>query len=219
MSRSSISLKPDPATTDEPSQAVDDGTQVVSSQDEPIGRHIARRLRRLRKQRGLSLDQLAALSGVSRAALSHIEGARANPTLSLLWKVTVGLGVPFQLLLAIGKRGRTQILRQGEVPPLRSTDGRMESRLLSPAGASYGHDIYQLRFLPKGVHRSEPHGEGTTEVLFVVSGAIRVAVADEVHDLEAGDSVCFQADVPHSYENRGARETRCIDVICYGRGY
>jgi transcriptional regulator with XRE-family HTH domain len=190
-----------------------------SSVEPSVGRRVGQSLRRLRKERGLSLDQLAALSGVSRAALSHIEGAHANPTLSLLWKVAVGLGVPFQLLLGANKAGNTQVLRQGEAPPLRSADGRMESRLLSPAGASPRHDIYQLRFLPKGLHQSEPHGEGTAEVLIVLSGAMRLSVGDEAHELAAGDSIFFHADVPHCYESRSSRETRCIDVISYGRAY
>src|SRR5258705_6191536 len=123
-----------------------------------LGRRVGESLRRLRKQRGLSLDELSAASGVSRAALSQIEGSRTNPTLSVLWKVAVGLGVPFQALLGADTAGRTQVLRAGDAPPLRSTDGRMESRLLSPAGASQGLDVYELRFLPKAHHRSEPHG-------------------------------------------------------------
>jgi transcriptional regulator with XRE-family HTH domain len=182
-----------------------------------LGRRVGDSLRRLRKERGFSLDQLAASSGVSRAALSQIEGSRTNPTLSLLWKVAVGLGVPFQALLGGDTAGRTQVLRAGDAPPLRSTDGRMESRLLSPAGASQGLDVYELRFLPKAHHRSEPHGQGTTETVIVLTGALRVAVADEAHDLAPGDSMFFRADVPHSYESRSSHETRCIDIISYGR--
>jgi quercetin dioxygenase-like cupin family protein len=154
---------------------------------------------------------------VSRAALSQIEGSRTNPTLSVLWKVAVGLGIPFQALLGGDTAGRTQVLRAGDAPPLRSTDGRMESRLLSPAGASQGLDVYELRFLPKAVHKSEPHGQGTTETVVVLTGALRVAVADEAHDLAPGDSMFFRADVPHSYESRSSHETRCIDIISYGR--
>jgi transcriptional regulator with XRE-family HTH domain len=182
-----------------------------------LGRRIAESLRRLRKERGLSLDQLAAASGVSRAALSQVEGSRTNPTLSLLWKVAVGLGVPFQSLLGGDRVGTTQVLRVGDAPALRSTDGRMESRLLSPAGASQGLDVYELRFMPKAVHRSEPHGQGTTETLIVLTGAIRVSVGDEAHDLAPGDSMFFRADAPHSYESRSSHETRCIDIISYGR--
>jgi transcriptional regulator with XRE-family HTH domain len=182
-----------------------------------LGRRVGESLRQLRKQRGLSLDDLAGASGVSRAALSQIEGSRTNPTLSVLWKVAVGLGIPFQALLGGDGGSRTQVLRAGDAPPLRSTDGRMESRLLSPAGATQGLDVYDLRFLPKAVHRSEAHGHGTTETVVVLTGALRITVGDETQDLAPGDAMFFRADAPHAYESRSSHETRCIDIIAYGR--
>jgi len=172
-------------------------------------------LRRLRKERRMSLDQLATASGVSRAALSQIEGSRTNPTLTLLWKIAVGLDVPFQVLLGTEETGKTRVLRAGDAPPLRSSDGRMESRLLSPAGATQNLDVYELRFLPKGLSRSEPHGDGTTETLIVLTGSLRMTVGDESHELNPGDSIFFRADVVHIYENRSSHETRCINVISY----
>ncbi len=51
-----------------------------------LGRRVAESLREFRRSRRLSLDELSARSGVSRAALSQIEGARTNPTLSVLGK-------------------------------------------------------------------------------------------------------------------------------------
>jgi transcriptional regulator with XRE-family HTH domain len=182
-----------------------------------LGGRVAVTLRKLRKERNLSLDQLSAASGVSRAALSQIEGSRTNPTLSLLWKVAVGLGVPFQALLGTEEVGRARVLRAGDAPPLRSADGRMESRLLSPAGATQGVEVYELRFLPKGLLRSDPHGDGSTETVVVLTGALRVSVAEEMQDLAPGDSMFFRADVQHAYENRSSHETRCIDIIAYRR--
>src|SRR6185312_4139155 len=128
-----------------------------------LARKVAENLRRHRAERRMSLDQLALSSGVSRAALSQIEGARTNPTLGLMWKVAVGLGVPFQALLGQSEGGQSRVLRSGDAIPLRSTDGRMESRLLSPAGAADRLEIYELRFQAKGFHRSEAHGVGATE--------------------------------------------------------
>jgi quercetin dioxygenase-like cupin family protein len=46
---------------------------------------------------------------------------------------------------------------------------------------------------------------------------MRIIVGDEQHELAAGDSIFFHADVHHGYESRGSRESRCIDVISYGR--
>jgi XRE family transcriptional regulator, regulator of sulfur utilization len=182
-----------------------------------LARRVAESLRRHRAERRMSLDQLALSSGVSRAALSQIEGARTNPTLGLMWKVAVGLGIPFQALLGTHDGSRSRLLRAGDAIPLRSTDGRMESRLLSPSGSGDRMEVYELRFQAKGFHRSEPHAEGATETLIVLTGAIRVVVGDETHDLVAGDTLYFVATVQHSYENRSSRESRCIDIIAYGR--
>lgn len=182
-----------------------------------VARRVAEGLKRFRKARGLSLDDLAAKSGVSRAALSQIEGTRTNPTLSVLWKVAVGLGVPFNELLGVSDDGTAKVLRAGDTPPLKSGDGRMESRLLSPGGSSPDLELYELRFLPKAVHRSEPHGRGTLETLVVLTGALRLVIQDAEHELLPGDSIFFKADVPHVYENRASHETRCFNVIRYAR--
>jgi transcriptional regulator with XRE-family HTH domain len=182
-----------------------------------VARRVADGLKKFRKVRGLSLDDLAAKSGVSRAALSQIEGTRTNPTLSVLWKVAVGLDVPFHELLGVSEDGGARVLRAGDTPPLKSADGRMESRLLSPGGSTPDLEIYDLRFLPKAVHRSEPHGRGTVETLVVLTGALRLQVQEAEYELLPGDTIFFKADAPHVYENRASHETRCFNVIRYAR--
>jgi XRE family transcriptional regulator, regulator of sulfur utilization len=183
-----------------------------------MARRVAEVLKRLRSDRRLSLDDLAARSGVSRAALSQIEGARTNPTLAVLWKIAVGLGVPFHDLLGSNDDSSVRVLRAGDTTPLRSADGRMESRLLSPGGSNVDVEVFDLRFQPRAVHRSDPHGRGTTETLVVLTGSLRLLVDGSEHELLTGDSVFFRADVPHVYENRTSREIRCINVIRYARG-
>jgi transcriptional regulator with XRE-family HTH domain len=183
-----------------------------------LARKVADSLKRFRRERELSLDELASRSGVSRAALSQVEGGRTNPTLAVLWKIAVGLDVPFQDLMGTRVDDDVRVLRYGDAPPLRSADGRVESLLLSPGGASTDVEVYELRLLPKAIHKSDPHARNTTETMIVLTGSIRLLVGESAHDLGVGDSVFFRADVPHSYENRGTREARCIDVIRYARG-
>ncbi|HEU4411337.1 MAG TPA: XRE family transcriptional regulator [Polyangiaceae bacterium] len=209
-------MRPSSRTPPPPTEAPADlGDEVGAAE---MTRRVAENLRRLRKERGLSFDQLASVSGVSRAALSQIEGAKTNPTLAVLWKIAVGLSVPFQALLGVEGGSKARVLRVNDALPLRSPDGRIESRLLSPAGATPGLEVYELRFHPRGTLRSDPHSAGTSETVVVLTGALRVSVADERYDLVAGDSIFFSADVPHQYENRGSREARVLDVITYGRG-
>ena len=182
-----------------------------------LARRVADALRRFRSDRRLSLDDLSARSGVSRAALSQIEGGRTNPTLAVLWKIAVGLEIPFHDLLGTGSEEAVLVLRSGDSPPLRSADARTESRLLSPGGSSTDTEVYELRLVPKAVHRSDPHARGTTETVVVLTGSLRLSVGSAEYDLGPGDSAFFRADVTHSYENRSTRETRCIDVIHYAR--
>ncbi len=182
-----------------------------------LTRRVADNVRHLRKVRAFSLDDLAARSGVSRASLSQIETAKTNPTIAILWKIAAGLGVPFAALLGDERVERVRVLRRGDQQVLRSSDGRMESRPMMPAGASPNVEMYELRIAPRGVSTSEPHAKGTTETLIVLTGALRLRVADEVHELAAGDSVFFHADVPHVYENPGRIEARYHNVIVYGR--
>lgn len=182
-----------------------------------LARRVADALRTFRRDRHLSLDDLSTRSGVSRAALSQIEGGRTNPTLAVLWKVAVGLEIPFHDLLGSSAEQSVRVLRAGDALPLRSTDGRTESRLLSPGGAGSETEVYELKLVPKAVHRSDPHAQGTRETLIVLTGALRLGAGSETHDLAVGDSVYFRADVAHFYENRSTHETRCIDVIHYPR--
>ena len=100
-----------------------------------LGRRVAEHLRERRKARGMSLDDLARSSGVSRAALSQVETCKSNPTVGLLWKIAVGLGVPFADLIGERRTGAT-VLRRSDSQVLRSMDGKLESRPLSPAGSS-----------------------------------------------------------------------------------
>ncbi len=181
-----------------------------------LGRGVAENLRQRRKARSMSLDDLARASGVSRAALSQIETCKSNPTLGVLWKIAVGLGIPFAELIG-APRGGVSVLRRADAQILRSVDGKLESRALAPAGASSTVELYELRLSARSTHTSEPHAAGTREVLVVLSGVARIQVDDESFELQAGDSIAFPADRPHAYENHGGAEARYHNVIVYER--
>jgi XRE family transcriptional regulator, regulator of sulfur utilization len=181
-----------------------------------MGRRVAEHLRERRRAKGMSLDDLARASGVSRAALSQIETHKSNPTLGLLWKIAVGLGVPMSELIGERRTGAA-VLRRGDAQVLRSLDGKLESRPLTPAGASPFVELYELRLSSRSTHTSEAHAPGTREIVVVLTGSLRLRVADESHDLAAGDSIAFAADRPHAYENPTASDARYHNVIVYER--
>jgi transcriptional regulator with XRE-family HTH domain len=181
-----------------------------------LGRRIADTLKERRQVLGLSLDDLAQASGVSRAALSQIETCKTNPSLSVLWKVAVGLGIPFAELLGEG-RDAVSLLRRSEAQVLKTPDGKFESRPLARSGAGPGVEVYELRLAGHGSHTSEPHGPGTRELIVVLSGGLRMTVGSESYLLGVGDSLVFPADQRHAYENPGPTEGRYHNVIVYRR--
>jgi transcriptional regulator with XRE-family HTH domain len=181
-----------------------------------VARRVGDNLRRRRKARSLSLDELAVASGVSRAALSQIETSKGNPTVGVLWKIAVGLGIPFAQLIG-ETRGAVGVLRRVETQVLRSADGKMESRPLTPAGAAPWAEVYELRLAARATHASEAHAPGTRELVIVLAGQLKLRVDAEVYELGPGDSVSFSADKAHLYENPGAVEARYHDIILYDR--
>jgi len=179
-----------------------------------LGRQIAAQMRQLRRTRDMSLEALARASGVSRAALSQIETCQSSPTLGVLWKIAAGFGVPFSELIG-ADRPAAAVLRRSEMPVLRSTDGRFESRPLIQSGTSPLVELYELRLAPRARHTSEAHASGTREVLVVIDGALHLELAGVSHELRTGDSLVFTADQPHIYENAGRSVARCHDLILY----
>ncbi len=164
----------------------------------------------------MSLDDLAQVSGVSRAALSQIETNKTNPTIGLLWKVAAGFGIPFSEILG-EVRSAASILRRTEAQILQSADGKFHSRPLAPAGSNPFVELYELRLAARARHASEAHTDGTREIVVVLTGALRLTTGDTSYDLGAGDSVLFAADQPHVYENPSGAEARYHDVIIYTR--
>jgi transcriptional regulator with XRE-family HTH domain len=179
-------------------------------------RRVGVQLREKRKARGLSLDELAVASGVSRAALSQIELFKSNPSLGVLWKIAIGLGIPFAELIG-GEGQGVSILRRSDAQVLRSSDGKMESRPLSPAGSNPWVELYELRLAARAAHASDAHATGTREIIVVLSGSLNLRLSNEVYELSPGDSVSFRADEPHAYENPGASEGRYHNLILYAR--
>jgi transcriptional regulator with XRE-family HTH domain len=172
-------------------------------------------LRRLRGERDFSLDRLAQLSGVSRSMLSQIELGRSAPTINVLFKIAQALDQPFAALLADAQPPGPRVVRAAEIKEITSRDGNFVSRALFTFDSRRTGEAYELHLAPGGVRHAEPHAPGTTESLALSRGALELAIGGQVHELGAGDAVLFEADVPHTYRNRGRTETVMFLVMTY----
>ena len=172
-------------------------------------------LHRLRVRRGLSLERLSHLSGVSRAMLSQIELHRSTPTINVLWRISKALDLPFSALIAARPSAGTRVLRESDAKVLASHDGSFTSRALFPFDESRRAEFYELRLREGGRESADPHPPGTTENLVVAAGRVVIEVGGSETELATGDTILFQADVPHSYTNPDSSPAVMYLVMTY----
>lgn len=176
---------------------------------------VGKNLKRLRTERGLSLQGLAEASGVSRAMLGQVELGQSAPTINVLWKMARALDVPFSALITSQASGGAKVMRADAAKKLLSGDGAFQSRALFPFDEPRRVEFYELKLTPKGVEEADPHAPGTTENLVVARGSVEIVTAGETHRLEAGDAILFEADKPHVYRNVGAGDAVLYLVMTY----
>lgn len=187
-----------------------------SHTDEAVSSHLCRRVRDLRKDRGWSLEQLAAASGVSRSMLSQIERNEANPTLAVTFRIAQAFGMTLaELLETPGAQSSIQTIRGNDKAHLFRSDPDCQIRTLSPLNLEKDVEFYEIRLGPGGALRSAPHFTGTREYLTVQKGRVRVESGGDTEELGAGDSASFRADVPHAIVNIGRTEALAYLVDIY----
>ncbi|MDX2093242.1 MAG: helix-turn-helix domain-containing protein [Kofleriaceae bacterium] len=172
-------------------------------------------LRRLRTRRGLSLERLAQISGVSRAMLGQIELGQSAPTINVLWKIARALEVTFSALISARTQSGALVMRASESKILTSKDRSFSSRALFPFDEPRRVEFYELRLAAGSTEDADAHPPGTTENLVVTAGTLELDVAGDTHKLEAGDSILFEADTPHAYRNVGRNEVVMYLVMTY----
>jgi len=192
-----------------------DGRPYADAEASNLAPIVGANLRRLRVHRGLSLERLAQASGVSRAMLSQVELGRSAPTINVLWRIARALGLPFSALMT-AKQGRgARVTRRDAAKVLASHDGTFTSRALFPFDEPRRVEFYELRLAARGVEHADPHAAGTTENLVVSAGRVELEVGGDRTVLEPGDSIFFQADLPHTYSNPGPVPAVMFLVMSY----
>lgn len=166
--------------------------------DETV-RAVAQNIRRIRHARDLSLNKLAAQSGVAKGTLAQLESGRGNPTVSTLMTLATSLGVTLADLIAESAMPLSHVTRSDEGTIVRD-DGlhlRLVHRTTSP---TLLYEIYDMTVHAGMIHRSPAHGPGVVEHLLVHAGKFNVGPVDDPKMLGANDFISFAADRPHLYE-------------------
>jgi len=172
-------------------------------------KHIGKRIRKLRKAQHKTLQQVAAESGLSVGFLSQVERNLTGITLSSLVNVARALGVPLHDLV--------------DQPPQTAPDSHRGSReVYALEEASVGYERLSTTFPGSRMHSVKMHipagfasetvSHDGEEMVYVLRGAIVYTVGERQYRLDAGDSLHFDAGIPHRIENRGKAQAEVLWV-------
>lgn len=171
---------------------------------------VAANVRRLRKNRNISVSELSRRSGVAKATLSTLETGDGNPTVQTLTQLAEALGV---LLGDLLEDQAANLIRGTELPVIEddATRGVVLPRLRSDS-----IDMYDITFRVGRRHHSQLHSAGALERIYVVDGAIDVETSGEAHTLETGDMIQYDLSEGAFITARG-KDARVMLVMAFAQ--
>jgi transcriptional regulator with XRE-family HTH domain len=179
---------------------------AVATHTEPALGTVGPRIRALREAMDLSLRDLAERSGVSAPMLSQVERSETSPTLHIAARIAAGLELRLSQLLRLDEGAEHVHVVRAPGRRRGGTAGH-DYEILTPPLPGQRAELTRHRLAP-GARTGGPgdpprHEPGARESALVESGAVRLHIDGERHELDEGDCVTFDADLPHHFEAHG----------------
>jgi transcriptional regulator with XRE-family HTH domain len=193
-------------------------TAPVTAAVDPL--QVGPRIRALREQMGLSLRDLGERAKVSAPMLSQVERGETSPTLATAQRIASGLDLSLSQLLRLDEAEGVTVIRRADRRPGRSRADGHDYELLTPElpgqRAEVSRHVLKPGAVTGGPDDPPMHEAGSRETAVVIAGRIRLTCAGTPYELAEGDSVTFDADLPHHFENPGRAEARFMAVVTAG---
>ncbi len=177
---------------------------------------IGAKIRALRLKKKMGLVELGKHSGLSPALLSKIERDRLFPTLPTLLRIALVFSVDLEFFFA-GAREKPvmAVVRKAHrvrLPERERGDSAYKFESLDYPATERRFNWYYADFLPVARAALRLHDHPGVELIYALRGTLSVQIGGEEHTLEAGDSMYFDASVPHGYRRSGGRVCSAIIV-------
>ena len=181
---------------------------------------IGARVKALREASSLSLRDLSERSGVSAPMLSQVERGETSPTLTVAARIASGLDLRLSQLLRLDEAGAVTIVRAGEGGRGGSPKRGHSFEVMTASRPGQRAELSRHTLAPgraTGTPEDPPiHEPGSRETALVEQGEL-VLVCDGLrYELREGDSVTFDADLPHHFENPTAAQAVFLAVVSAG---
>ena len=181
---------------------------------EPMNLRIGEKLKSIRMARTLSLDDTAALTGVSKPMLGQIERGQSVPTVTTLWKIATGLKTPLSAFLEEPQTEYT-VTGPGEANVVLGDGGKMRAYPLFTYDPVRSVETFYIEFDPECRHSSDKHDDGMEEHIFVLRGTLRLVLGDRPVEVSERQAIRFRADIPHAYQNVTGNRCEVYTTIFY----
>lgn len=191
----------------------------MNENDADIEGRIAGRLKDQRTRLGLTLEQVAERTGVSRAMISRIERKEASPTAALLGRLCAGLGITLSSLMAQIEDRNLALLPREAQPFWRDPETGFERRAVSPMGTGSPTEIVHGR-LPAGARIAYPAlpADAYDQHILGESGVLVFTSGSERFEIGPGDCLHCALDQPHAFANETSAACEYL-VILSRRGF
>ena len=180
---------------------------------ETINQNITRNLKQIRKERALTLDELAEISGVSKSMLGEIERGGTNPTILVLWKIADGLKIPLTRLISDEELDYTLVRANQQKIIDHSSEFTIAGIL--PYREPSKSEILALEIKALGSLSNGGHRPGMEETILVLDGEIDLKLNEESIHLQSGDAIRFKGDVNHRIENSTHHSAHLLNILSY----
>ncbi|WP_137134875.1 helix-turn-helix transcriptional regulator [Rhizobium sp. FKY42] len=177
------------------------------------------RLKTLRQRQGLTLDELAKASGVSRAMISRIERGEVSPTASLLARLCEALGLSLSHFFAPDDAPASPFIRRNEQRLWRDPVTGYLRRSISPPGVDSAVDIVEVEF-PPGARVSFPPREESrqmTQHVWLFEGRLDMILLDETYEMKPGDCLFMHIGDAFEFHNPSDKPARYAVILDRGR--
>ncbi|MCM1364177.1 MAG: XRE family transcriptional regulator [Faecalibacterium sp.] len=176
--------------------------------------NIGQKLKTVRQKRNLTLDETAALTGVSKPMLGQIERGQSSPTITTLWKIATGLKVPLSSFLQEEKTNYS-IACVSDENAVSAENGTMRAYTLFSYDPIRNFEAFYIEFDPGCIHTSDKHNDNVEETVYVISGRLDMVINGEKITLEEKQAIRFSANVTHSYQNNYSEPCIVYNTIFY----
>ncbi|NMC14280.1 MAG: cupin domain-containing protein [Chloroflexi bacterium] len=174
---------------------------------------IGQRLREIRSERGISIRELARKSKLNVNTVSAIENGKNSPNVETLQQLAFALGIHIAAFFEDNTPNKKIAYYQlNQRPRIAFAHGVLED--LSAGMSARGIEAFLVMLKPHSNSGDNLMVHTGREVIFCLEGQLTYTIEDQVFLLNPGDSLFFEAHLPHRWQNNGATPTRSLLVIC-----